>query len=115
MQHHQFGADRETFRFASEWMPEYRDYSRFFEEVVKTPGIGDELSLFDAEMSEKSLRVRDELMSKLLDEDELRAMRDLEYIADYRNYRRYEIYKEVEGKAPIPLSEYGKFTLQRLL
>lgn len=107
LQHHQFGADRETFRFASEWMPEYRDYSRFFEEVVKTPGIGDEFSLFDAEMSEKSIRVRDELMSKLLDEDELRAMRDLERIADYRNYRRYEIYKEVEGKDPIPLSEYG--------
>ncbi|HGX92417.1 MAG TPA: hypothetical protein ENK35_03790, partial [Candidatus Tenderia sp.] len=30
-----------------------------------------------------------------------------ERIADYRNYRRYEIYKEVEGKSPIALSEYG--------
>ena len=107
LQHHRFGADRETFRFASEWMPEFRDYSRFFEEVVKTPGLGDEITLFDAELSEKSINVRDELMSKLLDEDEHRAMRDLERIADYRNYRRYEIYKEVEGKEPIPLSEYG--------
>jgi energy-coupling factor transporter ATP-binding protein EcfA2 len=107
LQHHRFGADRETFRFASEWVPEYRDYSRFFEEVVKTPGLGDEVTLFNAELSDRSRKVRDELMSKLLDENEQHAMRDLERIADYRNYRQYEIYKEVEGKEPIPLSEYG--------
>ncbi len=107
LQHHRFGADRETFRFASDWVPEYRDYSRFFEEVIKTPGLGDEVMLFEADLSEKSRKVRDELMKMLLDEDEHRAMRDLERIADYRNYRRYEIYKEVEGKEPIPLSEYG--------
>ena len=107
LQHHRFGADRETFRFASEWVPEYRDYARFFEDVIKTPGLGDEVSLFDASLSERSGKVRDELMAMLLDEDEGRAMRDLARIADYRNYRRYEIYKEVEGKEPIPLSEYG--------
>lgn len=107
LQHHRFGADRETFRFASEWVPEYRDYARFFEDVVKTPGLGDEVTLFDADLGERSRRVRDELMAMLLDEDEGRAMRDLARIADYRNYRRYEIYKEVEGKEPIPLSEYG--------
>lgn len=107
LQHHRFGADRETFRFDSEWVAEYRDYARFFEEVVKTPGLGDEVSLFDAELSRRSRKVREELMDMLLDEDEARAMRDLERIADYRNYRRYEIYKEVEGKEPIPLSEYG--------
>ena len=107
LQHHQFGADRETFRFDSDWVAEYRDYARFFEEVVKTPGLGDEFTLFDGSLSERSGKVRDELMEMLLDEDETRAMRDLERIADYRNYRRYEIYKEVEGKEPIPLSEYG--------
>ncbi len=107
LQHHQFGADRETFRFASEWVPEYRDYARFFEEVVKTPGLGDEVTLFDASLSDRSAKVRDALMDMLLDEDEGRAMRELERVADYRNYRHYEIYKEVEGKDPIPLSEYG--------
>ncbi|GAB4181400.1 MAG: SbcC/MukB-like Walker B domain-containing protein [Wenzhouxiangellaceae bacterium] len=107
LQHHRFGADRETFRFASEWVPEYRDYARFFEEVIKTPGLGDETNLFDAELSARSTAVRDELMRMLLDDDAQRALRDLERIADYRHYRRYEIYKEVEGKAPIPLSEYG--------
>jgi len=43
----------------------------------------------------------------LLDEDEHKALRELERIADYRNYRRYEIYKEPEGKQPIALSQYG--------
>lgn len=107
LQHHRFGADRETFRFASEWVPEYRDYARFFEEVMKIPSLGEETQLFTAELTPKSQQVRDELMKLLLEEDEHRAQRELERIADYRHYRRYEIYKEVEGKEPIPLSEYG--------
>ncbi|MDH5547044.1 MAG: hypothetical protein OEZ43_15740 [Gammaproteobacteria bacterium] len=107
LQHHRFGADRETFRFASDWIPEFRDYARFFEDLVKNPTLGDEVSLFEAELSTKSKKVLDELMRMLLDEDETRAMHELQRIADYRNYRRYEIYKEVEGKEPIPLSEYG--------
>ncbi len=107
LQHHRFGADRETFRFASEWVPEYRDYARFFEEVMKIPTLGEETTLFNTELSARSARVRDELMKLLLEEDEHKALRDLERIADYRHYRRYEIYKEVEGKEPIPLSEYG--------
>ena len=107
LQHHRFGADRETFRFASEWIPEYRDYARFFEELVKNPVLGDEVTLFNVDLTARSRKVLDELMAMLLDEDEARAMRDLQRIADYRNYRRYEIYKEVEGKEPIPLSEYG--------
>jgi energy-coupling factor transporter ATP-binding protein EcfA2 len=107
LQHHHFGADRETFRFDSDWIPEYRDYARFFQEVVKNPVLTDEATLFEVELSAKSRKVLDELMTMLLHEDEQHAMRDLERIADYRNYRRYEIYKEVEGKEPIPLSEYG--------
>jgi len=107
LQHHRFGADRETFRFDSHWIPEYRDYARFFEEVIKHPALGDEVTLFEADLTKKSRRVCDDMMSMLLDEDEQKAFRELERIADYRNYRRYEIYKEVEGKPPIALSEYG--------
>jgi energy-coupling factor transporter ATP-binding protein EcfA2 len=107
LQHHRFGSDRETFRFDSEWVPEYRDYARFFEEVVKNPSLGDEVTLFEADLTARSKQVLQELMTMLLDDDEQRALRELERIADYRNYRRYEIYKEVEGKPPIPLSEYG--------
>jgi uncharacterized protein YPO0396 len=107
LQHHRFGADRETFRFDSVWIPEYRDYARFFDEVMKIPALGEETLLFNAQLSARSAKVRDELMALLLDEEQHKALRELERIADYRNYRRYEIYKEVEGKPPIPLSEYG--------
>ncbi len=107
LQHHSFGTDREVFRFDSSWIPEYRDYARFFEEVVRNPQQGDEINLFDSDLSTRSHKVLNSLMTMLLDEDEQRAFRELERIADYRNYRRYEIYKEVAGKEPIPLSEYG--------
>lgn len=107
LQNHRFGSDRETFRFDSSWIPEYRDYARFFEEVVRNPQLSDEVTLFEAELSERSRKVLERLMGMLLEEDEQKAFRELERIADYRNYRRYEIYKEVEGKPPIPLSEYG--------
>lgn len=107
LQNHRFGADRETFRFDSKWIPEYRDYARFFEEVMKIPSLGEETLLFDAQLTSHSATVRDELMRLLLDEDEHKALRELERIADYRHYRRYEIFKEVANKAPIPLSEYG--------
>ena len=43
----------------------------------------------------------------LLDKDEHLALRELKRISDYRNYRRYEIFKEPLGKAPIALSTYG--------
>jgi energy-coupling factor transporter ATP-binding protein EcfA2 len=104
---HRFGSDRERFRFAQDWVPEYREYARFFEEVMKSPAVGDEATLFEARLSPKSEQVRDALMKLLLGADEQRSLRELERIADYRNYHRYEIYKEVEGKPPIALSEYG--------
>ncbi len=103
---HRFGSDREHFRFAAEWVPEFRDYARFFEDVVRNPG-AEGGGLFEGRLSAKSEAVRDALMSLLLDADEQKSQRELERIADYRNYYRYEIYKEVEGKAPIALSEYG--------
>jgi energy-coupling factor transporter ATP-binding protein EcfA2/uncharacterized coiled-coil DUF342 family protein len=104
---HRFGSDREQFRFAQEWVSEYRDYARFFEEVVRSPTLGATSPLFDSKLSVKSAQVRDALMGLLLGADEKKSLSDLDRIADYRNYHRYEIYKEVEGKEPIALSEYG--------
>lgn len=104
---HRFGSDRERFRFAQEWVPEFREYAGFLREVVQNPAIGEDSTLFDAQLSSKSTQVRDKLMALLLGEDEQKSLRELERIADYRNYHRYEIYKEVEGKPPIALSEYG--------
>ncbi|ACR12607.1 conserved hypothetical protein [Teredinibacter turnerae T7901] len=107
LEHHRFGADRERFYFGWEWVPEYREYWRFFKEVIDLPNLGDGASLFDAELSEKACAVRDKMLTMLLDPDEQVALRELNRISDYRNYRQYEIYKEPEGKAPIALSQYG--------
>ncbi len=107
LQHHRFGDDRESFRFGSDWIPEFKDYANFFKDVIKQPGVGDEVDLFEMELSARSQKVREELMQMLLDEDENKALRELDRIGDYRNYRKYEIYKEVQGKEPIALSEYG--------
>jgi hypothetical protein len=104
---HLFGSDREQFRFAQDWVPEYREYARFFEEVVRSPAAGSGSVLFDSTLSAKSTQTRDALMALLLGADEKKSLTDLDRISDYRNYHRYEIYKEVEGKEPIALSEYG--------
>jgi energy-coupling factor transporter ATP-binding protein EcfA2 len=106
LESHRFGSDRERFRFDADWVPEFRDYARFFEDIIRSPG-ADGDSLFNGKLSAKSEAVRDSLLSLLLDADEQKSQRELERISDYRNYYRYEIYKEVEGKPPIALSEYG--------
>ena len=73
LQHHKFGADQESFRFDSKWMPEYREYARFFEEIINQPTLADDVDLFDMPLSEKSEKVRAQLMAMLLDEDETTA------------------------------------------
>jgi energy-coupling factor transporter ATP-binding protein EcfA2 len=107
LEHHHFGADKERFYFDYEWIPEFKEYWDFFKDVISSPSLGDGASLFDAELSGTSLAVRDKLLSMLLDKDEQAALNQLRRISDYRNYRRYEIYKQPQGKQPIPLSTYG--------
>ena len=107
LEHHEFGADKERFYFSYDWVPEFKEYWSFFDELIKLPSLGDGASLFDADLSEKSTSVRDKLMAMLLDKEERHAMNELKRISDYRNYRRYEIFKQPEGKQPIPLSTYG--------
>jgi hypothetical protein len=107
LQHHRFGADRESFRFAYTWVPEFKEYWSFFKEVIALPNLGDGATLFDAELSAKGQKVRDRLIAMLLSDDEVKAVRELDRISDFRNYRHYEIFKEPEGKQPIALSQYG--------
>lgn len=107
LEHHRFGADRERFYFAFEWVPEFREYWRFFKEVIDIPNLGDGATLFDADLSDKARSVRDKLLGMLLDKDEQTALRELKRISDYRHYRQYEIFKEPMGKDPIALSTYG--------
>jgi energy-coupling factor transporter ATP-binding protein EcfA2 len=107
LEHHRFGADREKYWFDYDWVPEFKEYWHFFDEVYKSPSIGEGKTLFDTKLSERSRKIRDQLMEMLLDADEQKALRELERISDYRNYRSYEIYKQPEGKQPIALSQYG--------
>ena len=107
LEHHRFGADQERFFFGYSWVPEFKEYQRFFKEVIDMPNLGDGAGLFDSELSEKSCQVRDKLLSMLLDKDEQVAQRDLQRLSDYRNYREYEIYKEPLNKEAIALSTYG--------
>lgn len=107
LEHHRFGTDQERFYFDWDWVPEYKEYWRFFKEVSKLPNLGDGASLFDMELPKAIRGVREKLVSMLLDDDEQKAFRELQRIADYRHYRRYDIFKEPLGKAPIPLSQYG--------
>ena len=107
LEHHRFGADRERFRFDYDWVPEFKEYWQFFKAVIDNPSLGDGETLFEMKLEPRHQQVRERLMTMLLDEDEQKALRELTRIADYRNYRRYEIYKEPEGKQPIALSQYG--------
>lgn len=107
LESHRFGTDQERFYFDYQWVPEFREYQKFFKEVIDVPNLGDGSTLFDAEISENSRLVRDKLLSMLLDKDEHVAQKELSRISDYRNYREYEIYKEPLNKDPIALSKYG--------
>lgn len=105
--HHQFGSDRESFFFDTAWVPEYQEYWQFFKTLINMPNLGDGTTLFDVDLSPKHARTRDHLLAMLLDEDVQSAHRELARISDYRNYRRYEIFKQPENKQPIALSQYG--------
>ncbi|WP_111641764.1 ATP-binding protein [Marinimicrobium alkaliphilum] len=107
LEHHRFGADRERFRFGWDWVPEYKEYWQFFKAVMDNPSLREGDNLFDIPLEPKHQRVRERLMAMLLSDDEQQALRELTRMSDYRNYRRYEIYKEPEGKPPIALSQYG--------
>lgn len=107
LSHHCFGSDRERFYFAMEWVPEYQEYWQFFKTIINIPNLGDGATLFELDLPPKQAATRDRLLAMLLDEDHLTAHRELARISDYRNYRRYEIYKQPENKEPIALSQYG--------
>ena len=92
LQHHRFGADRETFYFDVDWVPEYQEYWQFFKTLINLPNLGEGSTLFDVELPPKFARTRDQLMIMLLDTDEheraaREIKRDLEKIARF-HYRR---------------------------
>lgn len=107
LQHLKFGTDRFTIDW-SRWEPEFEDYYGFFKAVAELADSADTVDLFAAAtLTQKHQAVRDRLVKLLLDKDQERAERDLLRIADYRNYRRYEIWNESDSGGRIALSTWG--------
>ncbi|WP_298829431.1 SbcC/MukB-like Walker B domain-containing protein [uncultured Piscinibacter sp.] len=102
-----FGTDRFSIDW-SKWEPEFLEYYGFFSAVAELADSPDTVDLFgDTELSPKHVEVRDRLVKLLLDPDQERAGRELMRIADYRNYRRYEIWNNSDSGGRIPLSTWG--------
>lgn len=103
-----FGTDR--FRIDwSQWEPEFEGYYGFFKAVAELNNSQETVDLFGpaVALTDKHRDVRDRLVRLLLDKDQERAARDLLRIADYRNYRRYEIWNESDSGGRIALSTWG--------
>lgn len=102
-----FGTDRFTIDW-SKWEPELQDYYGFFGAVTELADSPETVDLFgETELLPKHVEVRDRLVKLLLDPDQDRAGRELLRIADYRNYRRYEIWNESDSGGRIALSTWG--------
>lgn len=102
-----FGTDK--FRIDwSNWVSEFEEYYKFFSAAYDLAETQESGGLFDQEvLSPENCEVRDRLLALLLSNDQERAQKELQRIADYRNYRRYEIWKESDSGSKVALSEWG--------
>ncbi len=103
-----FGTDRFNIDW-SEWVPEYKAYYDFFSaahELSEAQESGGDL-FGTTDLSAANLAVRDQLVELLLSNDQEKAQKELQRIADYRNYRRYEIWKMSDSGSKVALSEWG--------
>lgn len=102
-----FGQDSYTIEY-SQWEPELRDYLEFFEAVAELTESAENLDLFsDNELPARHVEIRNRLVGLLLAEDQERARKELLRIADYRNYRRYDIICESPNGGRVRLSTWG--------
>lgn len=107
LQNLKFGSDRFSIDW-SKWEREFEDYYGFFKTVAELADSPETIDLFgETELSAKHVEVRDRLAKLLLDPDQERASRDLLRIADYRNYRRYEIWNDSDSGGRTALSTWG--------
>jgi uncharacterized protein YPO0396 len=106
LEHLVFGGDR--FKIEWSWVPQYQDYYRFFDAVHQRAEEFGQRNIFDADVLVPELaKVRDELNDLLLSSDRDVAHKRLRELADYRNYRRYEIFRESAAGGRIALSTWG--------
>lgn len=104
LRNHYFG--EEYYQFEYDWVPEFQAYYRFFEEAALMSPEGESTLFGDSGLSPQSRGIFDEICTRLLDEDIDRSLRDLQRIADYRNYRTYDIKKCLPDRS-ISLKTYG--------
>lgn len=92
----------------SQWEPEFAEYLDFFEAVTLLADSAEPMDLFgETKLSDKHVQIRDRLVQLLLDDNHERATKDLLRIADYRNYRRYDIINETTSGGRVKLSEWA--------
>jgi len=87
-----FGHD--TYRVSYEWVPEFKDYADFFQELTRRSHEIDTASgktLFDLSMDAHLARIRDRLKDLLLGQDITAAENELTRLTDWRGYRTYDI------------------------
>lgn len=102
-----FGSDKFHIDW-SVWVPEYKEYYDFFSAAYEMSEAQESGDLFgESDLSPENCQIRDKLAELLLSNDQERALKELQRIADYRNYRRYEIWKESDTGSRVPLSEWG--------
>jgi hypothetical protein len=103
----QFGVD--SYDVVQDWVPRYKDYYDFFEAL---DGVVDQLekdrtAIFDApQLSPEHRATAQEIKRLLLSQDQIAAERALKELADYRNYRRYDIHR-IAGGNRTPMSTWG--------
>ena len=103
-----FGTDKFSIDW-SEWVPEFKAFYDFFSaayDLSEAQESGGDL-FGTTDLSPANLAVRDQLVGLLLSNDQDKAIKELQRLADYRNYRRYEIWKESDSGSRVPLSEWG--------
>lgn len=103
-----FGTDKFSIDW-SEWVPEFKAYYDFFSaayELSEAQESGGDL-FGTTDLSPANLAVRDQLVGLLLSNDQDKALKELQRVADYRNYRRYEIWKVSDSGSKVALSEWG--------
>ena len=103
----QFGVD--SYDVVQDWVPRFKAYYDFFEAL---DGVVDHLekekiAIFDApQLSAEHRATAQEIKRLLLSQDQIAAERALKELADYRNYRRYDIHRIVGGHRT-PMSTWG--------
>ncbi|MDD5115159.1 MAG: SbcC/MukB-like Walker B domain-containing protein, partial [Methylobacter sp.] len=102
-----FGTDRFQLDW-SVWVPEFKEYYDFFCAAYDLSESQESGDLFaTSELSPEQCIIRDRLVNFLLSDDQERALKELQRVADYRNYRRYEIWKDSDSGSRVALSEWG--------